>query len=83
MQLLPESLMLLLYQQEQPVMNYPTFLFHNDDEKPNNKDMSIGKVLPVNTIINQQALKKRRSNVVFNTIENKNFSTYHSIPSKR
>jgi hypothetical protein len=44
--------------------------------------MSIGKALPVNTIINQQALKKR-SNVVFNTIENKNFSTYHSIPSKR
>ncbi len=51
--------MLLLYQQEQPVMNYPTIRLHNDDEMPNNKDMSIGKLLPVNTIINQQALKKK------------------------
>jgi hypothetical protein len=71
--------MLLLYQQEQPVMNYPTIRLHNDDEKPNNKDMSIGKLLPVNTIINQQALKKK--NLVFNTIENKNFAhiPQHSI----
>ncbi len=60
MYLLPELLLLLFYQQEQRVMDYPKLRLNNDDEKPNNKDMLIEKPKQVNKIINQQALAKRK-----------------------